>query len=70
MFYIQLLYWKVIKNDKTFNIQTLTNFPRNHNVSALFPQLRSLDNIKNLEFQQKLIGSIKINQDLLNTLSI
>ena len=34
--------WKSYTKDNTFK---LTNFPSNHSVSSLFPQLRSLDNI-------------------------
>ena len=42
----------------------LTNFPRNHNVSNLFPQLKYLDNVCNSDFQRELILNIETNEDL------
>lgn len=35
MAYVQWPYMEIMKKDKTLK---LTNFPRNHNVSVLFPQ--------------------------------
>ena len=61
MFYIQLVYWKVIKEDKALK---LANIPRNHSVSVLFQQLRYLDNMNDSEFHKELIGTIKNNDDL------
>lgn len=42
----------------------LTNFPRNHCISTLFPQLKHLDDAYDSEFQRKLIASIGNSKDL------
>ena len=61
MSYIQLPYGNVEKPQQTIK---LTNFPRNHNVSVLFPELQYLDNINDAEFQRSIIGSIQNRDDL------
>ena len=43
----------------------LTNIPRNHNVSTLFPQLKHVDDACDLEFQRKLIVSIENGENVL-----
>ena len=46
-----------LKNVEENNLK-LTNFPRNHNVSILFPWLKHLHDVYDSEFQRKLITSI------------
>lgn len=41
----------------------LTNFPENHCISTLFPQLKHLDDAYDSEFQRKLIASIENSKD-------
>ena len=55
MSYLQLAYGKV-KSEKTVKSN---NFPKNHNFSVLFPQLRYSSNIDDLEIQHELISTIK-----------
>ena len=61
MAYIQLLSGNIRKDNKeTFR---LTNFPRNHNILALFPQLKYSDNVYDSDFQRELISNIEKNED-------
>lgn len=39
----------------------LSNFPKNHNALALFPQLEYLDNVYDSIFQRELISNIENN---------
>lgn len=61
MSYIQLPYGKVEKDNKTIK---LTNFPRNTNVSVLFPKFCYLNVINDTEFQRSIIRTNKNRQHL------
>lgn len=61
MSYIQLPDGKVEKDNKTTK---LTNFPRNHDVSVLFPKLCNLNDINDTEFQRFLVRTNKNREHL------
>ena len=61
MSYIQSSFEEVQKVNKTIK---LTNHPENHNVNALFPELKYLSNIEEAEVKRSITETTKNRKDL------
>lgn len=61
MDYVQFLSENIKQDEK--EILKPTNFPRNHDVLALFPQLKYLNNVNDSDSQSEFISIIENNED-------